>query len=518
LLNANEGCPGPLRHLTIRLTAPADAGARQITVDSASAAQIVSGHTGLDSTTQYEAAAVLFTSVNGHTVTLSKPLPKSLGAGTYAASTLRYVPFTRPGDPSFAATMQGWLRYVGLVTRFVKSVLGSQNFSVEVWNELSFGSDFLDVNNYYNPALVPDAPTATQERILEQTVSYIRNPANGVARIGIGDGFSNERPWESGATVPAGVTSIDKHPYPPRLTFPADAVFNGVRPLDALGDPEGRQDADGNWHDSFIPDYTAFFPEYYLSGIQTETVIRDLSPITTPIYGVPHGRFTHPNGSAPPRIWLTEAGMDPTGIPPSVLPNFQAKEVLRWITAWVNKGAGAVYFYAVASPGWGLVDPGAPGGGAALRALSSLTSTLRRGAAKITRPQNVTLLAVSDKSNAKQFSGNGTPEYPALYDRDVIGFFPYQVSNKRVAIPTYVMTRNLLQSYRPKLPQTNPLRYDMPPTSFRLKIGNIGPKVRIAMTDPLTGRSVAVNVVSRTKTTVTLSVRLTDYPRLLVLS
>jgi hypothetical protein len=519
LLNANEGCPGPLLHLSVKVTAPAVAGARQITVNAASAAQIVPGHTGLDSTTKYEAAAILFTRVNGDTVTLSKPLPRALARGTYAASTLRYEPFSSPGDGSFEDTMRGWLDYVGLVTQYVRSVLGSQNFGVEVWNELSFGSDFLDVDNYYHPPLVQDALTATEQQILDQTVAYIRDPAHGVDRIGIGDGFSNERPWEAGSSVPAGVTSIDKHPYPPHLTFPKNAIFNGVRPLNALGEVEGWRDAAGHWHDAFVPSYTAFFPEYFLSGIQTETVIRDLSPITTTIYGTPHGRFTHPQGSAPPAIWLTEAGMDPAGIPSSVLPHFQAKEVLRWITAWVNKGAAAVYFYAAASPGWGLVDPDAPGGGQALRALHSLVERLRLGAGTITRPRNVRLLAVSDETDAKQFAGNGTAEYPALYDRDVIGFFPYQVSDNRVVIATYVMTRNLMRSYRPKLPASNPERYDMPPLSFRLKIGGVaGLNDSIAFVDPLTGDSVPASVLSRTPSGVVVDVPLTDYPRLLVLS
>jgi hypothetical protein len=519
LLNANEGCPGPLRHLVIHVTAPAEAGARQIAVDPASASQIVPGHTGLDSTTTYKAAAILFTGVTGDTVTLARPLPRGLEPGTYAASTLRYVPFTSPADDSFDDTLQGWLRYVGLVTRFVKSVLGSQSFGVEVWNELSFGSDFLDINDYYSPPLITDAVSATEQQILAQTVAYIRDPEHGVGRIGIGDGFSNERPRDAGSTVPPGITSIDQHPYPPRLRFPEDAVFNGVRSVNALGEPDGWEDAAGHWHDAFIPKYTAFFPEYFLSGIQTETVIRDLSPITTTIYGTPHGRYTHPPGSSPPAIWLTEAGMDPAGIPPSVLPSFHGKEVLRWMAAWVNKGAAAVYLYAAASPGWGLVDPDAPGGGEPLRALRSLTQTLRLGATKITQPRNIRLLAVSDTTNAKQFAGDGTPEHPPLYDRDVIGFFPYQVADGRVVIATYVMTRNLMHSYRPLLPVDDPRRYDMPPLSFRLRIGGVaGLNDHVAMTDPLTKRSVSLTVVSRNRNSVVVDVPLTDYPRLLVLS
>lgn len=519
LLNANQGCPGPLRRLRVRLAAPAPAGSRQLTLAPASIGEIVPGRTGLDSTDEYKAAAFLFTQVDGNTVTLSRPLDRSLGPGSYAGSTLRYLPFTRPGDPSFEQTMQGWVRYVGLVTHAVKAVLGSEHFDVEVWNELSFGSDFLDLDTYYDPPLEADDERSTQSEILKRTLAYIRDHRNGVSQVGVGDGFSNERPWEAGSNVPAGLTAIDKHPYPPRRTFPAQAVVNGVRPLDALGRPDGSQDAEGRWHDSFVPSYTAFFPEYFLSGIQTETAIRDLSPLTTTVYGTPHGRFTHPPSSKPPAVWVTEAGLDPAGIPAAVLPRFHAKEALRWATAWVNKGAARVYFYAAGSPGWGIVDPGAPDGGETLRALGSLTATLRTGAQRITRPRALRLLAISDTTNAKQFPGDGTQAHPPLYDRDVIGFFPYQVSNGRVVVAVYVMTRNLFESYRPKLSSSNPLRYDMPPRTFRLTIGGVsGLTHQVRLSDPLTGRRVGFRVVYRRGSKLVVDVALTDSPRLLSLS
>jgi hypothetical protein len=482
------------------------------------ASRIVPGRTGLDSTTSYKAAAYLFTRVDGNTVTLSRPLTRALPAGTYGASTLEYVPFTRPGDDRFDATMAGWLRYVGLVTHAVKSILGSEQFDVEVWNELSFGSDFLDVNTYYSPALVQDALAQNEHQILQQTVTYIRNPAHGVSQIGIGDGFANERPWESGTNTPAGLTAIDKHPYPPRRTFPQQATFNGVRPVDALGRPEGTRDAEGNWHDAFIPRYTAFFPEYFLSGIQTETDIRDLSPLVTGIYGTPHGRRTHAPGASPPAVWLTEAGMDPAGIPVQVLPRFQGKEALRWVSAWIGKGASALYFYATSSPGWGMVEPSAPQGGPALRALGRLTTVLSQGAGRITRPRAIRLRSVGDSANLEQFAGDGTAAHPPLYDRDVVGFFPYQVSNDRIVIPTYVMTRNMLQTYHPKLASSDPARYDMPPASFRLTITGTAGLRSVSAYDPLDGRTTAVKVVARSGNRLVVDMALTDSPRLLILS
>ena len=49
--------------------------------------------------------------------------------------------------------------------------------------------------------------------------------------------------------------------------------------------PDGRPTA-------WTPRMRAFFPEYWLSGLQTETLVRDLAPATTFVYGTPHGRHT----------------------------------------------------------------------------------------------------------------------------------------------------------------------------------------------------------------------------------
>ena len=238
LLNGNDGCPGPLRKQKIRLTAAARAGDRQIAVDQASARAIVPGHTGLDRPGG-KAAAYLFTNVSGTTVTLSRPLAQSLSTGSHQASTLRYQPFTHPGGPGFEDTMAGWLEYVALATSYVKQTLGSDDFDVEVWNELSFGSDFLDAGTYYNPPAVQTDPDATERAMLERTLTYVRDPSHGLQDVDVGDGFSNQRPWDAGSNVPAGLTAIDKHPYPPRRVFPRDAVFNQVAPVNAADRPTG---------------------------------------------------------------------------------------------------------------------------------------------------------------------------------------------------------------------------------------------------------------------------------------
>ena len=70
-----------------------------------------------------------------------------------------------------------------------------------------------------------------------------------------------------------------------------------IRPVDASGQPDYTPvPAPTLFSDNFTPTYRLFMPEYYLEGIQTETSMRDLSPIQESIYGTPHGANTHPPG------------------------------------------------------------------------------------------------------------------------------------------------------------------------------------------------------------------------------
>jgi hypothetical protein len=165
-----------------------------------------------------------------------------------------------------------------------------------------------------------------------------------------------------------------------------------------------------------------------------------------------------------------------------------------------------------------MVNRAAPGGGTALGALGRLTKTFTTGAAAITQPKSLNLLTVTDTHNHAQFNGDGTPAHPTLYDRDVLGFFPYQVSNSRAAIGLYVMTRDLLSSWQPSRATTDPARYDLPPERFQLTITGItGLGTAVSAVDPLTGASVAVTVLSRTTDRIVVDVPLTDSPRILVL-
>src|SRR5581483_4055637 len=172
LLNANEGCPGPARRFRVHVVSAAPAGGRTLQLDAGSASVVIPGLTGLDTQKPMKAAAVMFTSLNGTTVSLSKPLIHGIEPGWYSASTLRYQPFGAVGTGDFDHTLDGWLDYVGLVARTTRAALGGDAFDVEVWNELSFGSDFLNLDTYYSPAVIPVDLPATESAILTDTIAY----------------------------------------------------------------------------------------------------------------------------------------------------------------------------------------------------------------------------------------------------------------------------------------------------------------------------------------------------------
>jgi hypothetical protein len=495
LLNANHDFPGPTRSFNATVTQPVSAGATGVQVDPATAAQLIPGLSGFNGPGGVAAMFIVTSISPTGWVTLSQPIPTSIPAGSYAVTVLRYQPFAPPfgpaggPNPAFEQTLSGWLLYVKAVTSEARKVLGNDNFDVEIWNELSFGSNFLDITKYYNP--VPPALQGTgsvPDQLLARTVAWLRDPANALPDVGIGDGFSNQTPLVSGSTVPLGVTALDKHPY-----------YGGVG-------------------DYGSPQYRSFFPEYFLSAISTDFMERDLSPITTTIGGVPHGRSTKPAGAgAPPQTWITETGFRPIdgGVVPAAARHIQAESALRNLSAFVNKGVSALYFYAAADGEWSMIDPTKTDGGETMAAVTRFMQAFA-GPATIATRRSLTLQSIADQGNWTQF--NGDAAHPPLYNRDVVAFFPFQADSNRFVAPVYVMTRNMSQIYNPTAPQTDATRYDLPPETYRLTIGGLHTSTLTAsMTDPMTGASIPAQVVSTSGDTAVVQVPLTDYPRLLVL-
>lgn len=542
LLNANDGGPVPLKTLELTLTAPAARGATSVSLDAASAAQVVPGLTGIDAGSVV--AQVLITSVNaGGVATLSQPLPASLSAGPVAAATLRFAPFAPPylasgtPNPRFQQTLTGWLTYVKGVTQFVRTIYGSDNFDVEVWNELTFGSDFLDESHYFSPVPDPGSTGDVDNALLQATIQLLHDPANGLTDVKVGDGFANQTPFASGANVPPGTDAIDKHPYEGTVNVYPGSPHEATAPLDALGAHGAWDNATGTFQSLFTPTFRVFMPEYYLTGIATETLMRNLSPIQTLVYGTTaYGAATHPVGSAPPATWVTEDNLDANsaeanGLPPADLPEMQAKAAMRFFVSFASKGVKAIDLFAASGGSccqlipqafFNAVDANpasypADLGGLTMQAVSRLTSTLT-GTQGLGQPRQLTLGAIAQNGNNSQFTGNGTASFPNLYNRDVLAFLPFQVSRNRFVAAVYVMTSDLTHYYTSN-PAPGQTPYDLPAEGYRLTIGNVNAATaRVSYYDALTGTQHPASIIARNGTQIVVQLAATDSPRMLTIT
>ncbi len=154
LLNAHHGVPCP--NQTIDRDLAADAPKKSRRVSFTDVTEIVPGRTGISGLSDYWGAEVLVTRVDKLTgaCELSKPLPKELKKGQKVQlMTLKYLPLHPVGTREFDETAAGWVRYALLVCKQAEAA-GIDDFDVEIWNELTFGTHYLNVNDYYDPPAV----------------------------------------------------------------------------------------------------------------------------------------------------------------------------------------------------------------------------------------------------------------------------------------------------------------------------------------------------------------------------
>ncbi len=178
LLNANAGQPGPVKSVDAQVAQNAPKGAREVYLSDVSG--ITPGYTGFDGLPGAAMTAyplIVQTDAATGKVTLSAPLPGDLPAGSVRLVTLKYRPIgadTHPdGTPDLDTlkTLEGWKKYVKSVSDFAKMKLGTETdagFDLEVWNEYTFGSEFLDLNHYYDPDFVYPKPRIHYEKFGKQ--------------------------------------------------------------------------------------------------------------------------------------------------------------------------------------------------------------------------------------------------------------------------------------------------------------------------------------------------------------
>ncbi len=633
VLDANSGGPVPLKGVTLETLAPAPAGSETVTLSPASAALVVPGRTGFNHLSFGGAADILITAVNAQNVaTLSRPLPAELAGGAHAGSTLRFAPFESPTlasgapNPAFQETLKGWLSYVSAVGKIASGVLGPGGYDLEIWNELSFGSEFLNAGHYYagytggaierdpgaevqpeseeaakakadaaeakageeggeseaasageeaadegegeegeeaaapathavatSAVVKPPRPDRAKREVtraviralIAETVGLVRSPEAGFsAAVAITNGFSSEGPFASGAKAPLGLTALSKHPYTTQKFFPLAFKENRGRPVDALGELDTATKK--SKAPLFIPTYQSLFPEYWLTGTSTETLIRDIAPVTTYIYRFPHGRQVAPPGGVALQKWITEFDMRPrgavlgpdeatpqtgaaAGLSPADSAHYQAKVILRSMIANVAKGMSREYHGSVALSEGGFFKtleadpahyPGDASGGETMSAMHDMLSQFA-GPGPGGSLRQLTLTSITQTGNHAQFAGAGSAAHAPLYDRDVLAVFPFQSSPTHFVVPMYVMSRNLLTLYRPSASAGDIHRFDLPNESFRITLGNLPESATpptVSAYDPLLKSATPARLLSSTGRSAVFEVAASDYPRMLSIS
>jgi hypothetical protein len=453
LINAHHGLPAPA--LTARTTVKenAPAGSRLIRIDRTDS--VVPRRTGISNLSEFWAAEIIILDTHGDDVAeLSKPLPRTYNAGEILElTTLKYEAFSVPGTARNEATLSGWLDYVDAVARVATEILGTadardKGFDLEIWNELTFGSKFLSINNYYDPPLLSYRPESIYDEIVSRTAEHIAGRDAGFAGVHLVDGFASTMPWPAAADQHPRVRGLAKHPYVHYLRYPEDEQRNTVD-IDRVHDAK-----------RCAPRYAACFPEHAAMAIETESLTRDLAPMPNEIYGKRHGRLARlVNGKpAPVAVWLTEAGLMPkeifglahTSCDPTWL---KTRAAIRYFLFFLNKGAERVYLYqaAGAPDDYGLaLKPDAAAQhdayvSSTLRVLDRVCRMLRDEADGVDQASR----AVSFEVGERQLIGldDGCADLAGRIARDPasgLALLPFQINPSRFAIAYYAVSRNIL--------------------------------------------------------------------------
>ncbi|HXX94294.1 MAG TPA: hypothetical protein VEN81_11725, partial [Planctomycetota bacterium] len=248
LLNCHQGAPCPVQFFEGRLLEDAPKGALRVKL--AEPDRFTVGRTGLSGLTDYWAAEALLTAVDPASglCTLSKPLPKDLKAGKVPMATLKYLPLHPPGTPEFDETVQGWIRYATLVGKLSLEA-GIDDFDLEIYNELTFGTKFLDIRNYR-----PDLPKPARDFLHEGGTCWelarrvVEAVHKAFPKARLIWGFSNTTFFHCAVDqLPPGMDAQSYHPY-----------GTGTR---RLPDQEYRKDHPEDNADGWTPTVEVRMPE-----------------------------------------------------------------------------------------------------------------------------------------------------------------------------------------------------------------------------------------------------------------
>lgn len=493
LLNANHGYPGPTRFFEKRLAEDGPQGSR--TVHFTDTNDLVLNHSGINHLTDSAAAEGLITSIDPETgvCELSKPLPKELKRGVpVKMATLKYQPLFPVGTEQFEQTAAGWLRYAKLVTAQAKAA-GIEDFDVEIWNELSFGSFFTDALHYYSPAPFAEPknfllPGGSCWELARRTVEAVKAEHPHARCIW---GFSNTTFFHCPVDkLPPGMDGQSYHPY-----------GTGTRTY-----PEDEDHPELN-RDGFTPTLQTRLPESWAHlYVKTETLMKLLNP---------QARQHHPRGVEHFHHYMTEHGVLPPecGVTaPADCWDLKTKCALRSYCLWINKGIDVLdYFcaYDHAITGFGLLPPdltklppdskwddvATP----PMRAVRNLARAFA-GATPLdaTRPLQVDVTALGPPRPL--FDGDAS--HPPLWQRDAFAMLPFQVTDRKFVMAIYAMTYDATKPF--------------PDQRYRLTLrGFAATPDKIESYDPVSDRATDVQILSKSGDQLTIELAVTDTPRLL---
>jgi hypothetical protein len=495
LLNAHHGVPCPSRSFDLRLEDDAVREARRVKFVSTEG--IVAGKTGLSNLTDYWGAEVLITRVDAGTreCELSKPLPKSLKHGQdVRLTTLKYLPLHPVGTAEFDETAAGWVRYALLVCEEARKS-GIDGFDVEIWNELTFGTHFLDIDNYREPKSGKPRRDALHEggtcwELARRTADAVKRRHAQARCIW---GFSNTTFFHTRVEeLPAGIDGQSYHPYGTGTrTFPKDE--------DYLDRPAMNLDGRTPSAEVRIPEGLAH------TFIKTESLMRLLNP---------EAKGHHPPGVARFYHYMTEHGVAPPECgarDEAAVWRLKTLCALRSFCLWLNKGVDALHYFCafeekvsgmgLLAPDLSRLRPDARFDDVAtppLKALRNLTRTFA-GSAPLRTVQPLQV-DVTPLDAPRPVFNKSVP----LSHSDVFAFLPFQLDATRHVVAVFVST------YDATVP--------MPEERFRLKIrGLVRPGKTARLYDPVTDHSMTIALEGSAPTGAEVEVPVVDYPRLLIL-
>jgi len=462
LVNGNHVNPCPWLTVNTTTLVATAAGSRTMRVGSVTG--MVPHYTGLSSPGFTKMAGALVITVVGgasRTLTFSKPLPQAYPVGTpLTFHTLKARPLRDPGTAEYEETVTRWLTYVRSLCQTVLAA-GVPSFDLEVWNELTFGSDFLDASNYYDPPVTdptvhPLSPGGRLWSFGERTVAMLAAEfptVNAVWGFSNTTFFSGSQDPDTGdlQDLPPNVTGQSAHPY---FFWP----YNG---------PEDEQYGAIQNFEGIVPPapYRVAMPEKALTFINTESLSRLLNPSARAIQPA---WFQHS---------MTEHGPDVNVDSDLVDDENKQRMALRSVVAFLHAGITGLYLFADRESELAL-DP------VVLPVLTRLHG-LVSGAEDVPTVPLTIEVGMPDPGEV----------FPGLTHLDTLAVFPFQVAAEVLGLAVYVMTRDMTDR--------------APERVARIRLDVTGSVERA--TDLLTGADVPVTILETAPLTFELAVA--DCPR-----